>query len=158
MSTQAVIQSQYHASLAMLRQAIEKCPDKLWMDASYVNPAWHIAYHTLYYTTLYLQPRAEDFDPLEKFRDDLRGLENSDPALALSKEEIFEHFAICLEQVDQQVSVVDLATDSGFDWLPFSKLELQFYNIRHIQYHTGELCERIGARTKVEFKWVKMKG
>jgi len=29
-------------------------------------------------------------------------------------------------------------TGSGFDWLPFDKLELQFYNIRHIMQHTGE--------------------
>ena len=157
MSTQAVIQSQYHAALAMLRQAVEQCPDSLWADAAYSNPAWHIAYHVLYYTHLYLQPTAEDFDPQELFRDDVRGLDDSDPALIYSKDEIFDYLAICLEQVDQQITSLDLAGDSGFDWLPFSKLELQFYNIRHIQHHTGELCERIGAQGGVEIKWVKMK-
>ncbi len=25
------------------------------------------------------------------------------------------------------------------------------------QYHTGELCERIGGLSEVEFKWAKMK-
>jgi hypothetical protein len=158
MSTKEIIQSQYNASLAMLRQAVEKCPDKLWADTSYINLTWHIAYHVLYYNHLYLQPSAEDFTPLEKHRDDLGGLENSDPALMYSKEEILDYLAMCLEEVEKQVSVVDLAAESGFYWLPFSKLELQFYNIRHIQYHTGELCERIGAHSKVEFKWVKMKG
>lgn len=158
MSTKAIIRSQYHAALAMLRQAVEQCPDSLWTDASYANPAWHIAYHTLYYTTLYLQPRAEDFDPHEKYRDDLRGLENSDPALACTKEAVLDYLADCLGQVDEQVNAIDLDADSGFDWLPFSKLELQFYNIRHIQHHTGELCERIGGHGEVEFNWVKMKG
>jgi len=158
MSTQAVIQSQYHAALVMLRQAVELCPDSLWADASYINPTWHIAYHTLYYTTLYLQPTAEDFDPQEHFRDDLRGLENSDPELAYTKEEILDYLTLCQAQVDEQVSAVDLAGDSGFDWLPFNKLELQFYNIRHIQHHTGELCERIGAQGGFDIKWVKMKG
>jgi hypothetical protein len=158
MSTKEIIQSQYYASLAMLRQAVEKCPDSLWADTSYINPTWHIAYHTLYYTTLYLQPRAEDFDPLGKFRDDLRGLENSDPALAYSKAEILDYLAICLAQVDEQVNAVDLAAESGFSWLPFSKLELHFYNIRHIQQHTGELCERLGALGELSVDWVGMKG
>ncbi len=158
MSTKEIIQSQYHAALAMLRQAIEKCPDALWVDPSYVNPAWHIAYHTLYYTTLYLQPRAEDFDPLEKYRDDLRGLDTSDPAQAYSKDEIMDYLEDCLDEVEKQVRAVDLEADSGFSWLPFNKLELQFYNIRHIQYHSGELCERIGGQNEVEFKWEKMKG
>jgi len=158
MTIHTVIQSQYHAALAMLRQAVEQCPDPLWADASYSNPAWHVAYHTLYYTTLYLQPTAEDFDPQELFRDDVRGLDDSDPALALSKDEIFDYLAICLEQVDQQITSLDLAGDSGFDWLPFNKLELQFYNIRHIQHHTGELSERIGAQGGADIKWVKMKG
>jgi hypothetical protein len=41
--------------------------------------------------------------------------------------------------------------------LPFTKLELQFYTIRHIQQHTGELMERLGERAKLEFKWVGRK-
>ena len=57
------LKTQYHAALAMLRQAIEKCPDERWAEADDENQFWHIAYHTLYYTHLYLQPRAEDFSP-----------------------------------------------------------------------------------------------
>ncbi|HNS50851.1 MAG TPA: hypothetical protein PKO09_06665 [Anaerolineae bacterium] len=38
---------------------------------------------------------------------------------------------------------------SGFHWLPFSKLELRHYSIRHLQQHTGELMERLGARSGV---------
>jgi hypothetical protein len=33
---------------------------------------------------------------------------------------------------------------------------LQFYNIRHVQQHTGELCERLGAKGEVEVDWVGM--
>jgi hypothetical protein len=157
MSTKTIIQSQYYAALAMLRQAVEKCPDPLWADTRFANPSWHIAYHVLFYTHLYLQAKAEDFTPWEKHHDDLGSLENSDPALAYSKAEILDYLAICLAQVDEQVSAVDLAADSGFYWLPFSKLELQFYNIRHIQQHTGELCERLGALGEISVGWVGMK-
>jgi hypothetical protein len=52
---------------------------------------------------------------------------------------------------------MDLEAQSGFYWLPFGKLELQFYNIRHIQQHTGELCERVGAIGDIEVEWVGTK-
>ena len=60
--------SQYHAALTMLRQAIEACPPELWTDASYVNPFWHVAYHTLFYTDFYLQPSESAFVPWEHHR------------------------------------------------------------------------------------------
>ena len=51
---------------------------------------------------------------------------------------------------------MNLEAESGFDWLAFNKLELQFYNIRHLQQHVGELCERLGMG-KVDVDWVGMK-
>jgi hypothetical protein len=58
--------------------------------------------------------------------------------------------------VDIQVESLDIAAGSGFDWLPFDKMELQLYNIRHIQQHTGELCERLGAQGEIQVDWVGM--
>jgi len=43
---------------------------------------------------------------------------------------------------------------SGFDWQPISKLELQIYNIRHLQQHTGELMERLGSRANLDMDWI----
>src|SRR5215831_21365839 len=60
-----VLKSQYHASLAMLRDTIERCPDALWTSGDYLNPFWRIAYHALYYTHFYLQPNADSFRPWE---------------------------------------------------------------------------------------------
>jgi hypothetical protein len=59
--------------------------------------------------------------------------------------------------MEEQVQKMDLEANSGFDWLPFNKLELQLDHIRHIQQHTGELCERLGAHGDVEVGWVGMK-
>ena len=58
-----VLKSQYHAALAMLRHAIEKCPTDLWYSKEQANAFWQTAYHTLFFTHLYLQPTAEDFRP-----------------------------------------------------------------------------------------------
>jgi hypothetical protein len=54
------------------------------------------------------------------------------------------------------VDDLDLDAESGFHWLRFDKLQLQFYNIRHIQHHTGELCERLGGTGEIEVAWVGM--
>lgn len=157
MNPKSVIQSQYKAALAMLRQAIEKCPDALWADASYQNPFWRVAYHTLIYTHFYLGPSEDNFTPWEKHQQDLQLLGQEIPGTRVyRKTELLDYLALVLDQVDLQVGAMDLAAESGFHWLPFNKLELQFYNIRHVQQHTGELCERLGAQGEVEVAWVGM--
>ncbi len=44
-----------------------------------------------------------------------------------------------------------LDADSGFYWLPFNKFELQLYNIRHIQHHTGQLTDRLRQAAMLAF-------
>ena len=157
MHTKEVIKSQYQASLGMLRQAIEKCPEQLWADTSYVNPFWRVAYHTIIYTHFYLSPTEADFVPWEGHKEDMQLLGAAAPeAGPYSKSELLEYIALCLGQMEQQVDGLDLDAESGFYWLPFDKLELQFYNIRHVMQHTGELCERLGAHGEIEVGWVGM--
>lgn len=73
-----------------------------------------------------------------------------------SQAALLEYLAHVLTQMEAQVDALAMDAESGFDWLPFNKLELQFNNIRHIQQHTGELCERLGAHGEVEVDWVGM--
>ena len=67
---------------------------------------------------------------------------------------MLDYLAFCRQQVADRVPRLNLEAESGFGWLPFGKLELQFYTIRHLQQHTGELMERIGTRAGVEIDWV----
>ena len=55
---------------------------------------------------------------------------------------MLEYLDLCRQQVDMRTRQLDLDASSGFQWLPFGKLELQFYTIRHLQQHAGELMER----------------
>ena len=160
MRVKEIIKSQYGASLAMLRQAIVECPDSLWQSPEHKNQFWHVAYHVIFYTHFYLHPSEEDFVPWEKHRDAYvslegpqKGMEDEGP---YSKEDILAYLGLCLEQMPGHVDALDLEAESGFYWLPFDKLELQIYNIRHVQQHTGELCERLGAIGDVEVDWVGM--
>ena len=79
----------------------------------------------------------------------------SESARPYTPDEVLEYLAYCQEQVRGCLPHLDLEhPQSGFSWLPFNKLELQFYNIRHLQLHTGELCERLGTMAGVDVDWV----
>ena len=65
--------------------------------------------------------------------------------------------ALCQSMVADTVAALDLDAESGFSWLPMGKLELQFYNIRHLQQHTGELCDRLGIQAGIDVDWVGRK-
>ena len=149
-----MIRSQYLASLEMLKLTIEKCPDVLWDDPADKNKFWHVAYHALFYTHLYLQPTEQDFRPWGKYR---RAHDLSQAADPYSKEEVLEYLAFCQQQVEEKVPQLNLDAESGFYWLAFDKAELQIYNIRHLQQHSGELMERLGSRAGIDVDWVGMK-
>ncbi len=156
MDYQYIICSQYLASLEMLKQTIEQCPDALWDDANDKNKFWHVAYHALFYTHLYLQPTEQDFKPWAKQR---KAHDLSLPADPYSKEEVLEYLAFCQQQVIDLVPQLDFDAESGFDWLHMNKAELQIYTIRHLQQHVGELMERLGSRAGIDVDWVgRMQG
>ncbi|MCE5260076.1 MAG: DinB family protein, partial [Chloroflexi bacterium] len=146
------IKSQYRAALMMLRQAVEGCPDALWCDASYKNTVWNIAYHTLFYTHLYLSPSEEAFEAWELHRNHYH--EFGAWPEPYSREQVLAYLTFCLGQVDVQVDACNLEASSGFSWLPFSRFELHLYNIRHIMLHTGELAERLGGKEAFAFEWI----
>jgi DinB superfamily len=159
MSIQAVLKSQYHASLAMLRDAIDACPAELWTDASYVNPFWQVAYHTLFYTHFYLQPSESAFVPWEHHRPKhnffVSRWDATNSATHYSIDEMRAYCKLCDAMIDSAVDRLDLnAPDSGFPWYKMSKLEHQFVNLRHIQHHTGQLAERIRQATGRGVEWV----
>ena len=162
MTVKEIIQSQYGASLKMLDEAIQKCPDAFWDAHAYENRFWHIAFHALFYTHLYLQVREEDFVPWSKHRDEYPFLgplpwpPHEEPNIGepYSQEELLEYLDVCRSEVATRVPALDPEAESGFHWLPFSKLELQFYNIRHIQHHAGQLIDRLRTEGLTGIGWV----
>ncbi len=165
MNIKGIIKSQYHASLEMLKQAIAKSPESLWNDQEYKNKYWHISYHVLFFTHLYLQDSEKDFAPWTQHRDQYQFLgplpwsPHEEPGIGepYSKEEILEYHEICQEQVEEKITSLTLDAESGFKWLPFNKMELQLYNIRHVQHHAGQLIDRLRTKENIEVRWVGMK-
>ena len=160
MTLNEIIRSQYQAALEMMASAITQCPPHLWANPEDKNLFWHVAYHALFYTHLYLQVSEDEFRPWGKH---IKGLHSFDPLpqstediaanqLPYSKDELLAYVDFCRREISNQVAASNLEAESGFDWIPFNKLELQFYNIRHLQHHTGELCERLGTRADIDIR------
>src|SRR5512143_995104 len=159
MTIQLALKSQYHASLAMLFESIDSCPSGLWTSAQHVNPFWQIAYHTLFYTHLYLQPSEAAFVPWQYHRPGHHrfgtGTDAAAAVIPYSVDEIKAYWLHCEEMIDSAVDRLDLAApESGFSWYNMPKLEHQFVNLRHIQHHTGQLADRLRQLADHGIRWV----
>ena len=147
-----ILVSQYYAALEMLKQAILHCPASHWECREPQTPFGQVAYHALFYTHLYLQDSLQTFTPWPQHQEAY--LPSAQPAQSLpDKTTVLAYLAFCQQQVVDKIAGVDLGADSGFDWLPFNKLELQLYSIRHIQQHVGELMERLGSEAQA-IDWI----
>ena len=144
MNVKEALVSQYLASLAMLKQAIVKCPPHVWDDPREKDKFWFVAYHALYYAHVYLKIPGRDYVRWRKPR-----YEN--PGEAMTRSQVLAHLAQVEREVAVQVPHMKLDGSSGHAGL-LSNMELQIYNIRHIQQHTGELHQRLSGYN-VRLSW-----
>ena len=163
MTIQAILKSQYHASLAMLLEAIDSCPAGLWTSEAYTNPYWQVAYHTVYYTHLYLQPDEFMFTPWEHHRPDHHRFgpraASAGPLIPYSPAELMDYGRRCEAEVDAAVDRLDLtAASSGFSTYRMPKLEHQLVNLRHVHHHTGQLADRLRQAAGKGIAWVRGTG
>lgn len=161
-----VLKSQFHACLAMLRGPVARCPEALWVDPSPTNAFWQVAYHTLYFTHLYLMPDEAAFRPWSQHQADVQHPDGipgpADPASALplvpepyTREQVLAYWQVVDGMVDEAVEALDLSSPtSGFDWYRMSKLEHQFVNLRHAQHHAAQLADRLRAAADLGTRWV----
>lgn len=149
-----VIISQYQAALTMLREAVDSCSDELWVDPSYRHRFWRVAYHTLFFTDMYLTTDEHTFRAWNGHSNHMQDL-----AVARLDDQPYQrtdiqHYAdaIC-NKIRPSVTDCEMDAPSGFHWLPFTKLELQLYNIRHVQHHAGQLIERMRQHQNHGIGW-----
>ena len=156
MDTQAILISQYLASLEMLKQTITQCPESIWNAAGDKNKFWQVAYHALYFTHEYLADSYETFTPWVKHRE-VYDFDESQIFEPFDKDTILEYLAFCQQQVAERIPRLKLEEPEGHGSRSMLTLELQIYSIRHIMQHTGELMERLAARTDAQIDWVGRK-
>lgn len=155
------VTNQYEAALTMLRRCIDACPSEHWESKIAQGTFRWVAYHTLFFTDLYLSPSNESF-VLRDFHE--RGGDERQPFAApgLTQQEALAYIPLCRQKaIDSIASETEetLAGPSGFFWYEITRGEMHFINIRHIQHHTGQLSaflRRVDDRFKDRntLRWV----
>ncbi len=159
----AILASQYKASLGMLRQAVERVPEELWNNEDYNNPNWQIAYHVVWGVKFYLGATSESYVAFENAIEGAESLggsqdwENPDAGVVVegfhTKDELISFISSLEAELLPAIEALPLEAPSGFEWYPYSRLELHVNSIRHIQHHTAQLIERLKAKGIDGFTW-----
>lgn len=158
-----ILVSQYKAGLGMLRKAIEKIPDEQWNSEEYNNPNWQIAYHILWGVKFYLGAKPENYIPFKYAIEGAESLggasdwENPGEGVVVegfhSKEDLLAFTDDIESNLEQSIAALSFHENSGFEWYPYSRLELHINTIRHIQHHTAQIIERLKAKDITGFPW-----
>src|SRR5947207_2521535 len=91
-----IIWQQFGAAIDMLDNALRACPDALWRECLWHNPAespeyaqfWYLAYHALFWLDFYLSDSIEGFAPPAPFNLDELDPAGLLPARPYSKDEL----------------------------------------------------------------------
>ncbi len=152
-----VVASQFDAALAMMDECVRKCPAEHWDGAIGKYPFWHVVYHALMFTDLYLSRGEAAFQFRAIHPAGQREFDDEYPSRRFERAEMIEYLGVCRRKAAEMIGAdtrESLEEPSGFHWLPFSRAELHLYNLRHVQHHTGQLSAFL-RRVGVQTKWVK---
>lgn len=130
------------ASIEMLENAIGACPDDLWGDRRREPQVWYLAYHTLFWLDFYLTGKEDEYMPPAPF-----GLEELDPAGILpervyTREELLNFLDHCRRKAKRMLAALSDENPGprySFRWGDVSWVELQIYNLRHVQHGAAQL-------------------
>ena len=138
-STKKYIWSQFGASIDMLKNAMDMCPDEHWNTETNFS---YMAYHTLFFLDYYLTLDTASFRPPEPF--DLAEFEDEMTDKRYSKDELNGYLMYCrskcrkvLEDLPEDSSDIYWSNESGSR--RFQILEMMLYNMRHVQHHAAQL-------------------
>jgi hypothetical protein len=163
-----ILWRQFGATIDMLENALLTCPSTLWRERLWYNSPerplpsdfprdfatfWYLIYHALFWLDLYLTgPSEEGFAPPPPFT-----LAELDPAGVLperpySKDELHAYLLNLRKKC--QTTITELTDEKArqpvkFPWserMSMSFLELQLYNMRHVQEHAAQLSLFLGQR------------
>lgn len=147
---------QFGAAIDALSDAINMCPDDLWGDNSQHMIFWYTAYHTLFWLDLYLHGPEEGFAPPAPF-----GLselaEGEMPPRVYTKDEMRTYLKHCREKC--QTTILNLSDERAAEVMSYGRrkqpfVELQVYNMRHVQEHASQLSLMVGQHGAPAPGWV----
>lgn len=162
----AVLWRQFGAAIDMLENALVACPaalweERLWGDSS-EHPLregfppvfaefWYLTFHALVWLDLYLSgiPEEEFAPPAPFAQGEIDSLETL-PKKSYTKEELRAYLAATRHKChDTLIALTDEQARQvvSYPWMDgqtVSYLELQLYNMRHVQEHAAQLSLFLG--------------
>lgn len=152
-----MIKSQFGASLDMLKNAINECPENVWGDKAGFQEFWYIAYHTLFFLDFYMSEKEEGFEPLAPFT-----LSELDPAgifpdRVYEKGELLTYLNYGRDKAEARID--GLTESTAFVRCKFKRPELTaaeliLYTMRHVQHHAAQLNLLLRQKTDSAPRWV----
>jgi len=156
-----IVWKQFGAAIDMLDNAVMACPDALWREGVWHDPSvpseraefWYVAYHALFWLDLYLFGSEEGFAPPVPFTlVELDDAASPLPDRPYSRDELRTYLASLRQQCH---TIIETMTDEqarqpvNFPWMMregevVSYVELQLYNMRHVQEHAAQLSLLLG--------------
>ena len=171
---QAALWRQFGAAIDMLDHALAACPaalweERLWRTASpshfprQFSEFWYVGFHALVWFDLYLTGRPEEeFAPPAPFAPGEIDSPEALPERPYTKEELREYLASLRQKC--HATLVRLTDEQAnrpvaYPWSrgqSISFLELQLYNMRHVQEHAAQLSLFLGqqATSDGDLGWV----
>ena len=153
---------QFGAAIDMLDNAVAACPDALWSERIWPMPSdheqdpssaqfWYLTYHCLLWLDLYLAavPEAQFAPPAPFTRAEIDPQESL-PEQPYTKEQLRGYLAYVRQKACGALSGFteeQAQRPYAFPWdeeHPISYLELQLYNMRHVQEHAAQLSLFLG--------------
>jgi len=149
---------QFGAAIDTLDDALRLCPDDLWEtslwedeDDTRYGQFWYVAYHTLFWTDLFIGGSYEDFKPPAPF---VRG---KFPDAPYAKTAVHAYLKGCRQKFKAMVQTLTAERASQiciFPWMQPTYLELQLYSLRHVQEHAAQLNMILGHRGITGQDWI----
>ncbi len=144
------IVSQFGAALSMFNESVVQCPDASWEGPVGNHAFWHVAYHTLFFTDLYLSRDDASFEAPSFYREDYHFLGKKpfppyETVVAdnpYTKDVILEYVEICRRKASETIASETLESldgPCGFFWYEVPRAELYLINIRHVQHHGAQM-------------------
>ena len=153
---------QFGAAIDMLENALVSCPDSLWQERIWPNSSpsefppqfaefWYVTFHTLVWLDLYLSGvPEEEFAPPAPFAQGMLDSIEALPEQPYTREELHAYLASTRQKC--HTTLLTLTDEQArrpveYPWSegqPVGFLELQLYNMRHVQEHAAQLSLFLG--------------
>lgn len=148
--------TQFGASIDMLENAINLCPDELWDNDKYF---WYWSYHCLFWLDYYLSLDPKNFAPHSPFTMSEFDPSGKLPDRVYTKNELLdylEHGRLKCHKLISNMTEEQASSRWISETKNYSLVEILLYNMRHVQHHAAQLNKILRQEIDDAPRWVSI--